>query len=105
MPVPLIVEAAINGGTPKSRNPNVPRSVPEIVESACAAIEAEAVVVHNHNDEPNLGGPARHRSEPYVEAWREILDRNPGVLLYPTIAGGGPGDDHRGAEPGWRSWR
>jgi 3-keto-5-aminohexanoate cleavage enzyme len=88
--VPLIVEAAINGGTPKSRNPNVPRSVPEIVESACAAIEAGATVVHNHNDEPNLGGPARHRSEPYAEAWREVLRRHPGVVLYPTIAGGGP---------------
>jgi uncharacterized protein (DUF849 family) len=89
--VPVIVEATLNGSTPKSRNPNVPRTVAEIAADGCAAIDAGATVVHNHNDDPNLGGPARHRAEPYVAAWREILDRHPSVLLYPTMAGGGPG--------------
>lgn len=89
--VPLIVEAALNGSTPKSRNHNAPRTVTEIAAAGCAAVEAGATVVHNHNDDPNLGGPPRHRAEPYMSAWREILDRHPGVLLYPTMAGGGPG--------------
>ena len=32
MPNPVIIEAAINGGTPKSRNPNSPRTPAEIAE-------------------------------------------------------------------------
>jgi uncharacterized protein (DUF849 family) len=87
---PLIIEAALNGGTPKSRNRNVPRSVAEIVASARAAADAGATVLHNHNDEPNLGGPARHRSEPYAQAWREVLRSHPGALFYPTMASGSP---------------
>jgi 3-keto-5-aminohexanoate cleavage enzyme len=89
MPAPLIIEAAINGATPKSRNPKVPRTVEEIVASASAAAEAGATIVHNHNDDPNLGGPGRHSSQPYIAAWRQILERHPGLLLYPTMAGGG----------------
>jgi 3-keto-5-aminohexanoate cleavage enzyme len=81
---PLIIEAAINGGTPKDRNPHVPRTVDEIVESALACLEAGAAIVHNHNDEPNVGG------EPYAAAWGRILERYPDALLYPTYAGGGP---------------
>ena len=87
---PLIIEAAINGATPKEKNPHVPRTVDEIVESALACIEAGASIVHNHNDEPNVGGPGRHASEPYAAAWRRILERYPDAILYPTYAGGGP---------------
>lgn len=90
MAPPLIIEAALNGGTPKSRNPNVPRSVEEIAASGCASCEAGATVLHNHNHEPNLGGGGRHSSEPYIRAWREIRRRHPDVVLYPTMAGGSP---------------
>ncbi len=86
---PVIIEAAINGATSKDENPHVPRTVPEIVESALACLDAGASIVHNHNDEPNVGGEGRHASEPYAEAWREILDEYPDALLYPTYAGGG----------------
>ena len=55
---PVIIEAAINGATPKSRNPHVPRSVDEIVIDAVACIDAGASIVHNHNDDPVLGTPA-----------------------------------------------
>src|SRR5215204_4276037 len=51
---PIRIEAALNGGTPKDRNPHVPRTVDEIVESALACLEAGAAIVHNHNDEPNV---------------------------------------------------
>lgn len=91
MPEPLIIEAAVNGATPKRRNPHVPRSVDEIVASACACIEAGAAIVHNHNDDAVVGGAGgRHATEPYAEAWQRVLDRYPAVLLYPTMAGGGP---------------
>ena len=29
---PLVIEVALNGGTPKARNPNVPRTPAEIAE-------------------------------------------------------------------------
>jgi uncharacterized protein (DUF849 family) len=91
----LIIEAALNGGTSKRRNPNVPRSVDELVDSALACIAAGAAIVHNHNDEPVVGGPGRHATEPYAAAWRRVLAHHPGVLLYPTMAGGGPHTDIR----------
>jgi len=91
VPVPLIIEAAINGGTQKARNPNVPRSVAEIVASGRAAVEAGATIIHNHNDEPNVGGTGRHSSAPYIQAWVEIRRHHPEALLYPTMAGGNPG--------------
>lgn len=92
---PLIIEAAINGSTPKHRNPYVPRTVDEIVESALACLRAGAAIVHNHNDEPNVGGPGRHASGPYKAAWGRILQHHPDALLYPTYAGGGPHTDVR----------
>lgn len=89
--VPLIIEAAINGATSKHRNPNVPRTPAEVTADALRCIEAGAAIVHNHNDDPVLGGATgRHATRPYVDAWRPILARYPGVLLYPTMAGGGP---------------
>lgn len=87
---PVIVEAAINGAVSKEENPHVPRTVAEISASALACLDAGASIVHNHNDEPNVGGSGRHASEPYVAAWRSILERYPDAILYPTYAGGGP---------------
>jgi len=85
---PLIIEAAINGATPRAANPRVPRSVPEIVADACACIEAGAAIVHHHNDDGLLDG--RHDAAPYREAWTRIYERYPDALLYPTMGGGGP---------------
>jgi 3-keto-5-aminohexanoate cleavage enzyme len=91
MPEPLIIEAAINGGTPKSRNPNVPRTPPEIAAEGLRCLAAGAAIVHNHNDEPVLGGANEvHSPAPYIEAWLAILAERPDALLYPTMAGGGP---------------
>ncbi len=41
----LIIEVALNGGTPKVRNRHVPRSVPEIVEDGLGAGVAGALAV------------------------------------------------------------
>ena len=91
MPQPVIIEAALNGGTPKSRNAHVPRTPAEIAADGIACIDAGAAIVHNHNDEPVVGGATGvHRPEPYIEAWRAILAQRPDALLYPTMAGGGP---------------
>jgi 3-keto-5-aminohexanoate cleavage enzyme len=88
MQPPLIIEAALNGATPRAMNEHVPRTVPEIIASACACIDAGAAMIHHHNDEGLLHG--RHASAPYREAWMEIRRRHPGVVLYPTMGGGGP---------------
>jgi uncharacterized protein (DUF849 family) len=85
---PLIIEAAINGATPPALNPNVPRSVAEIVECACACIAAGAAIVHHHNDDGLLDG--RHATQPYRDAWTAIYRRHPDAVLYPTMGGGGP---------------
>ena len=89
-PTPVIIEAAINGATPKSVNPHVPRTPGEIAADALRCLDAGAAVVHNHNDDAVIGGAGRHATEPYAEAWRAIRARRPDVLLYPTMAGGGP---------------
>jgi len=87
----VIIEAAINGATPKSRNPNSPRTPAEIASDGLRCFAAGAGIVHNHNDEPVVGGSSGvHRPEPYIEAWRAILAERPDALLYPTMAGGGP---------------
>jgi len=84
---PVVIEAAINGATPPSRNPTVPRTPQEITACALECIDRGAAIVHNHNDEPNVGGPARHDPAPYVEAWTPVLQRHPRVLLHPTVRG------------------
>jgi uncharacterized protein (DUF849 family) len=84
---PLVIEAAINGATPKALSPFVPRTPDEIVADACACLAAGAAIVHHHNDEGLL--QARHASAPYAAAWRRILERHPDALLYPTMGGGG----------------
>ena len=90
MSTPVVIEAAINGGTPKSRNPNVPRTPGEVAAEGLRCFAAGAGIVHNHNDEPVVGGAnGVHAPEPYIEAWRAILAEEPAALLYPTMASGG----------------
>jgi len=84
---PVIVEAAVNGSTPKRANPNVPRTPEEIAACGIECLDRGAAIVHNHNDEPNIGGPARHDPGPYLEAWTQILARHPHALLHPTVRG------------------
>jgi 3-keto-5-aminohexanoate cleavage enzyme len=84
---PVIIEAAINGATRPSTNPNVPRTPEQIAACALECLDRGAAIVHNHNDEPNVGGPARHDPEPYAAAYAEVLARRPDALLYPTVRG------------------
>ncbi len=91
MDSPVILELAVNGTTPRERNPHVPRSPAEIADVGCAAIEAGAAIVHNHNDEPMFTSDGVHAVEPYLQAWAPILERFPDALLYPTMAAGARG--------------
>jgi uncharacterized protein (DUF849 family) len=83
----LVIEAAINGSTAQEANPNVPRSIDEIVAAALACVDAGASIVHNHNDEPNWGEPSTRLPDPYEAAWREIWETHPGLLMHPTTSG------------------
>jgi uncharacterized protein (DUF849 family) len=90
---PVIIEAALNGGTTKKRNPAVPRSPAEVAADGLRCFRAGAAILHNHTDDEVFGAGARHAWEPYFEAWRPILDEEPDALCYPTMAGGGPHTD------------
>lgn len=87
---PVIIEAALNGLTPKARNPHVPRTPGEIAEDAVRCLDAGAAIIHNHNDDAVLGGSSVHAPAPYLAAWRRILSERPGAVLYPTMGSGGP---------------
>jgi len=88
---PVILEAAINGVTTRDRNPSVPRTPEEIAAESIACIEAGASIIHNHNDDPVIDMVTRaHDAQPYIDAWRPVLERYPDAFLYPTMTGGGP---------------
>ena len=91
MTSPVIVELALNGATPRTRNRHVPRAPEEIAEVALEGIDLGASIVHNHNDEPMFTLDAVHAIEPYVAAWEPVLARHPDVLLYPTMGAGARG--------------
>jgi uncharacterized protein (DUF849 family) len=91
MPDPVILELAVNGATPRSRNRHVPRDPGEIAEVALAGVELGASIVHSHNDEPMFTTDGMHAVEPYLASWRPVLERHPQLLMYPTMAAGARG--------------
>lgn len=82
--LPVILEVASNGATPKERNPAVPREPAEVVDDALACLEAGAAIVHTHSDRPIASG--EEGAARYHEAYDAILDARPDAILYPTIA-------------------
>jgi len=84
---PVVLEAAINGATQKTRNPNVPTAPPEIARDALACLAAGAAIVHNHIDDFALGGEAA--AARYLEGWRPVARERPDAILYCTVALGG----------------
>jgi 3-keto-5-aminohexanoate cleavage enzyme len=91
MTSPVVVELALNGSTPRTANRHVPRTPAEIADVASEGIELGATIVHNHNDEPMFTEDGVHAVEPYLQAWGPVLERHPGVLLYPTMGAGARG--------------
>ena len=82
----VIVEVAINGATPKRKNPNVPVTPEEIAIDVLACLEAGASIVHNHID--RFGGTGDETAARYLEGWRPVLAARPDALLYPTTNAG-----------------
>jgi len=83
---PVIIEAAINGGSSKRRNPNVPREPSEIIEDTFRCLDAGAAIIHAHNSNYQLTGQAA--ANDYLAAWRVIHEKRPGTNWYPTLCGG-----------------
>ncbi len=81
---PVLIEAAINGGTTKARNPNVPVTPHEIRSDAMRCFDAGATIVHAHNDDIRLTG--MDAAARYLEAWAPLLAAHPDVLWYPTLS-------------------
>jgi 3-keto-5-aminohexanoate cleavage enzyme len=88
---PIIIEAAINGARGKKANPYVPVSPDEIVECISACVAEGASIIHVHAGEPIVGSGGHHDSAVYKDAFARALARHPGLWLYPTLPGGGPG--------------
>ncbi|MEP5765122.1 MAG: 3-keto-5-aminohexanoate cleavage protein [Halieaceae bacterium] len=83
--IPLIIEASLNGQTPKSKNPNTPYGDDEIVEQALACMDAGAAMIHNHTEEPVIGGSGRLDTENYASAWRKLMSIRPDAILTATM--------------------
>jgi uncharacterized protein (DUF849 family) len=81
---PVILEAAINGGTTPEKNPRVPQSHAEIARDALRCFELGAAIVHAHNSSYALTGQAA--ADDYLAAWRGVLRAKPDALWYPTLA-------------------
>jgi uncharacterized protein (DUF849 family) len=80
---PVIIEVAINGETPKERNPNVPRTPEEIGTDALACVEAGAAIIHGHADDLTVTGKAA--ADRYAEGWAKVRAARPDAILYPTV--------------------
>jgi uncharacterized protein (DUF849 family) len=80
---PVLIEAAINGGTTKARNPHVPIEPEEIRADALRCFDTGATIVHAHNHDIRLTGEAAARA--YLDAWAPLLAERPDVLWYPTL--------------------
>ena len=92
---PVIIEAAINGGTSKSRNPNVPHAPAEIAADALRCFASGAAIVHNHID--RFGISDEEAAARYLEGWLPLLAQRSDALVYPTVnprPDGEPGYDH-----------
>ncbi len=89
--LPLIIEASLNGATSKTLNPHVPYSEDELVSDAIACMEAGAALIHNHTEEPIIGGSGKLDAELYASAWRKLLAVRPDAILTPTMPVGQEG--------------
>ncbi len=83
---PLIIEAALNGGTPQSRNPNTPRTPDEIAVDALACLDAGATVIHTHIQ--GLKQTGDEASDAYIAGWKPVLEAKPDTIIYGTVAEG-----------------
>ncbi len=85
----VFITCAVTGsGGTQDASPHVPRSPAEIAESAIAAAQAGAAIVHCHVREPEDGRPSRRR-ELYREVTELIRASDTDVVLNLTAGMGG----------------
>jgi uncharacterized protein (DUF849 family) len=84
---PLIIEAAINGGSTKARNAHTPISPEEVAADAIACIDAGAAIIHSHIEDIDCKGAKA--AQRYREAYKLALDQRPDAILYATGTRGG----------------
>ena len=85
----VFITCAVTGsGGTQDRSPHVPRSPKEIADSAIAAAEAGAAVVHCHVRDPETGAPSRS-PDLYLELTEHIRASSVDVVLNITTGMGG----------------
>ncbi len=94
---PVIIEAALNGGTHVRDNPHVPTRRAELIDDALACLEAGASVIHTHASDPSAR--AEEAAKNYLEHFLPILAEWPDALLYPTIVFHDPIEERVGHIP------
>lgn len=87
--VPVIIEAAINGGASKAANPHVPITPDEHVADILASLNAGAAIVHHH-DALAPTDRADRLAEVAGSVFRRVLAERPDALCYPATVWGGP---------------
>src|SRR5215218_6502740 len=90
---PRLLEAALNGGRPRSEHPRVPRTPQELAADARACVEAGARVLHLHAYDGEREALA---AEPSAAALRAVRAACPGVpISLSTSAAIEPDPDRR----------
>lgn len=85
----VFITCAVTGsGSTQERSPHVPRSPKEIANSAIAAAQAGAAVVHCHVRDPTTGAPSRD-PQLYRELTEYIRTSDTDVVLNMTTGMGG----------------
>ncbi|MCA3488236.1 MAG: 3-keto-5-aminohexanoate cleavage protein [Rhodobacter sp.] len=85
----VFITCAVTGsGGTQDRSPHVPRSPKQIAESAIAAAQAGAAVVHAHVRDPETGKPSRDLAL-YREVTERVRDSATDVVLNLTAGMGG----------------
>jgi uncharacterized protein (DUF849 family) len=85
----VFITAAITGsGGTQDRSPHVPRSPEQIANSAIAAAQAGAAIVHCHVRDPDTGAPSR-KLEYYKQVTDLIRQSDTDVVLNLTAGMGG----------------
>jgi 3-keto-5-aminohexanoate cleavage enzyme len=85
---PLIITAAITGGVHgKELNPNLPETIDEQVEQACACYREGASMVHIHARDPNNYAIGTGDAGLYRQLFERIRAQCPGIILNLTTGG------------------
>lgn len=85
---PLIITAAITGGVHgKEVNPNLPETIDEQVEQACACYSEGASMIHIHARDPNNYAVGTGDPGLYRQLFEKIRDKCPGIILNLTTGG------------------